>query len=100
MQRATTAEPSLLGLRKIRFLHKLPDDALTRLARECRWRRYLSGQQVISRDSADRDVYLIVTGMVRATAFSAAERERGRRGRRGRGRGPRKYRRHEQLHGL
>ena len=75
MQRATTAEPSLLGLRKIRFLHKLPDDALTRLARECRWRRYLSGQQVISRDSADRDVYLIVTGMVRATAFSAAGRQ-------------------------
>ena len=75
MQRATTAEPSLLGLRKIRFLNKLPEDALTRLARDCRWRRYLPGQQVISRDSADRDVYLIVTGMVRATAFSAAGRQ-------------------------
>ena len=75
MPRATTAEPSLLGLRKIRFLNKLPDDALTRLARDCRWRRYLAGQQIISRDSADRDVYLIVTGMVRATAFSAAGRQ-------------------------
>jgi len=75
MPRATSAEPSLLGLRQIRFLGKLPDAALEQLGRDCRWRRYLPAQRVISRDAPDRDVYLIVTGMVRATAFSAAGRQ-------------------------
>ncbi len=75
MPRATPAEPSLLGLRQISLLKELPATALEQLGRDCRWRRYLPGQQVISRDAADRDVYLIVTGMVRATAFSAAGRQ-------------------------
>ena len=75
MPRAATAEPSLLGLRRIKLLADLPAGALEQLARACRWRRYLPGQQVISRDARDRDVYLIVTGMVRATAFSAGGRQ-------------------------
>ncbi len=75
MPRAAAAEPSLLGLRQISLLRELPAGALEQLARDCRWRRYLPGQQVISRDATDRDVYLIVTGMVRATAFSRAGRQ-------------------------
>lgn len=75
MPRATTAEPSILGLRQIKFLSELPAAALEQLGRECRWRRFLPAQQVISRDAPDRDVYLIVTGLVRATAFSAAGRQ-------------------------
>jgi CRP-like cAMP-binding protein len=75
MPRATPAEPSLLGLRRIKLVANLPTGALEQLARDCRWRRYLPGQQVISRDAAERDVYLIVTGMVRATAFSASGRQ-------------------------
>jgi CRP-like cAMP-binding protein len=75
MPRADSAKPSIQGLRQIRFLRGLPDAALEQLARDCRWKRYLPSQQVISRDAADRDVYLIVTGAVRATAFSAAGRQ-------------------------
>ncbi len=75
MLRATPVEPSALGLRQISLLKELPGTALEQLGRDCRWRRYLPGQQVISRDAADSDVYLIVTGMVRATAFSAAGRQ-------------------------
>jgi CRP/FNR family transcriptional regulator, cyclic AMP receptor protein len=55
----------------------VPADALEDLARQCRWRRYAAGQQVISRDAADSDVYLIVSGQVRATAFSASGRQVG-----------------------
>lgn len=70
-----TTEASILGLRKIRGLDQLSDTTLEQLGRDCRWQRYLAGQAVISRDSSSRDVYLIVTGMVRATAFSAAGRQ-------------------------
>jgi CRP/FNR family cyclic AMP-dependent transcriptional regulator len=75
MPRATTTEPSLLGLRQVKLLVELPAGALEQLARDCRWRRYLPGQRVISRDAADSDVYLIVTGMVRATAYSGGGRQ-------------------------
>ena len=75
MPRATPAAPSLLGLRQIRFLSELPAAALEQLGRDCRWHRYAPSQQVISRDAPERDVYLIVTGLVRATAFSAAGRQ-------------------------
>ena len=75
MPTRTAAEPSLLGLRQMPLLHGLAPAALVRLAGECRWRRFAAGQRVISRDAADRDVYLIVTGCVRATAFSANGRQ-------------------------
>ena len=75
MPSAKNTEPSILGLRRILCLDQLSDSALEQLGRDCRWHRYLAGQSVISRDSSNRDVYLIVTGMVRATAFSAAGRQ-------------------------
>ena len=75
MPGAKNTEPSILGLRRIRGLDQLSDSALEELGRDCRWHRYLAGQSVISRNSSNRDVYLIVTGMVRATAFSAAGRQ-------------------------
>jgi CRP-like cAMP-binding protein len=75
MPAAIAAGPSLFGLRQIRLLAQLTDSDLEQLARDCRWKRYRSSQQVISRDAVDRDVYLIVSGSVRATAFSAAGRQ-------------------------
>jgi CRP-like cAMP-binding protein len=57
------------------MLEGVPLPALEALARECRWRRVTSGQTVISRDAADNDVYMIVSGRVRATAYSAAGRQ-------------------------
>lgn len=69
------AEPSILGLKRIRLLEGVPASALERLARQCRWRRFGSGERVISRQAADRDVYLIISGRVRVTSFSAAGRQ-------------------------
>jgi CRP/FNR family transcriptional regulator, cyclic AMP receptor protein len=71
----TAAKPSALGLRAIKLLVGVPDACLEDLAQECRWRRVLAGQRVISRDAQDHDVYLIVGGKVRITAFSGAGRQ-------------------------
>ena len=70
-----SVEPSALGLRNVQLLEGLPLPALEALARQCRWRRFLPDEQIISREAADHDVYLIVAGRVRVTAFSAAGRE-------------------------
>ncbi|MGH8618461.1 MAG: Crp/Fnr family transcriptional regulator [Burkholderiales bacterium] len=75
MPRASTVEPSALGLQRVQLLAEVPLPALEALARTCRWRRAPAGEQVIARDAADRDVYLIVAGQVRVTAFSAAGRQ-------------------------
>ena len=48
---------------------------LEELARQCRWRRFQAEQRIISREAPDQDVYLIVSGQVRVTAFSAAGRQ-------------------------
>lgn len=70
-----TAEPSILGLKRVRLLEGLPAAALEQLAHQCRWRRMTAEQRVISREARDRDVYLIVAGRVRVTSFSAAGRQ-------------------------
>jgi CRP-like cAMP-binding protein len=69
------ALPSSLGLRGVALLEGLAPERLDALARECRWRNYAADQRVISRDADDRDVYLIVSGRVRVTTFSAAGRQ-------------------------
>jgi CRP-like cAMP-binding protein len=73
--RVKQAEPSILGLKRVRLLEGVPTAALDQLAAHCRWRRFPAGQRVISRDAADQDVYLIVSGRVRVTSFSAAGRQ-------------------------
>lgn len=70
-----TPEPSILGLRGVKLLEGIPASALEELARQCRWRRFQAGQRVISREAPDQDVYLIVSGRVRVTSFSAAGRQ-------------------------
>ena len=73
--KSTSGEASILGLKRVRLLEGLPASALTRLARQCRWRRFAAGQRVISREAPDQDVYLIVAGRVRVTSFSASGRQ-------------------------
>jgi CRP/FNR family cyclic AMP-dependent transcriptional regulator len=68
-------EPSALGLKNVQLLEGLSLAKLEELARLCRWRRYLADEQILSREAADNDVYLIVAGRIRVTAFSAAGRE-------------------------
>jgi CRP/FNR family transcriptional regulator, cyclic AMP receptor protein len=68
-------QPSSLGLRNIALLDGLTPERLDALARECAWRRCTPDQQIISRDSDDRDLYLIVSGRVRVTTYSAGGRQ-------------------------
>ena len=68
-------QPSILGLKRVRLLEGLPPAALEALATQCRWRRFAAGQRVISLEAPDQDAYLIVSGRVRVTSFSAAGRE-------------------------
>jgi CRP-like cAMP-binding protein len=75
MTQNSAAKPSALGLRAVKLLAGVPAACLDALAQECRWRRVLAGQRVISRDAQDHDVYLIVGGKVRITAFSSAGRQ-------------------------
>ena len=72
---ARQVKPAVLGLRTVKLLAGLDQDALEQVAGRCRWRRFAAGQRVTSRDTADRDVYLIVAGRVRITAFSASGRQ-------------------------
>jgi CRP-like cAMP-binding protein len=48
---------------------------LDELARQCTWRRYRSGQQIVSRESKDRHVHFIAGGTVRVGVYSASGRE-------------------------
>jgi CRP-like cAMP-binding protein len=70
-----TVEPSVTGLKRIKLLEGVPQSALEPLARQCRWRRYRADERIISREAPDSDVYLIVGGRVRVTAFSAGGRQ-------------------------
>lgn len=75
MTRALRTEPSVIGLKRIELLAAVPHDALEALARACRWRRAAANERIISREAPDDDVYLIVSGRVRVTAFSASGRQ-------------------------
>ena len=75
MARTPRVEPSILGLKRVRLLEGLADETLGSLVRQCRWRRFGAGERIISREAVDNDVYLIVSGRVRITAFSAGGRQ-------------------------
>ena len=75
MTRGGDVRSSILGLRAVSLLAGLETEALEDLAQQSTWRRYVAGQRVISREAHDQDVYIIVSGKVRITAFSAAGRQ-------------------------
>lgn len=74
-ERSPNALAATHGLKRVKLLEGLPAEALETIAGRCRWRRYSAGQQIISRESPDSDVYFVVSGRVRVTAFSAAGRQ-------------------------
>ena len=68
-------QPSSLGLRTIELLEGLAPEKLDLLAQQCVWRNYEAGRRIISRNAADRDVYLLVAGRVRITSYSQGGRQ-------------------------
>ena len=67
--------PSLHGLRGIGLFKGLSDDRLDAIARSCVFRNFAAGAQIVSRSAQDCDVYLLVSGKVRVTTYSAAGRQ-------------------------
>jgi CRP/FNR family cyclic AMP-dependent transcriptional regulator len=68
-------QPSSLGLRNIELFDGLAPERLDALARQCVWRNYEAGKRIISRNAADRDVYVLVSGRVRITTYSQGGRQ-------------------------
>lgn len=68
-------QPSTQGLRRIDLLKGLAEETLQAIARSCAWRNFAAGTQILSRKSHDCDVYLLVSGRVRITTYSAAGRQ-------------------------
>ena len=66
---------ALFGLRGIRLLEGLDTNALEELSTALEWRNFRPGQQVITRNAEDRDVYLVVGGKVQVVAFSAGGKQ-------------------------
>jgi CRP-like cAMP-binding protein len=75
MDQLKTVKPSALGLRAVKLLDGLDGAVLEALAQQCRWRRFEAAQRLISREAQDHDVYMVVAGTVRVTAFSAGGRQ-------------------------
>ena len=71
----SAARPTPELLREVELLAALPGSALEMLGRRCVWRTYAARQQIVSRESNDRHVYLVARGKVRVAVFSPAGRE-------------------------
>ena len=63
------------SLEGIAFLSGLADASLRALEQKCRWYRYVANEQILDRDSENRDVFFVVKGEVRVVNYSRSGRE-------------------------
>ncbi len=75
MPAAPPNRTALVGLQRVELLEGLEPAELEKLSAQLTWRRISAGERVISRDAADRSVYLVVGGRVQVGAFSAAGKQ-------------------------
>jgi CRP-like cAMP-binding protein len=59
----------------IKVLETLTPAARAALAERCQWRRYKAGEQIIDRESDNRDVFFVTDGTVRVVNYSVSGRE-------------------------
>ena len=69
------SESALFGLRRVKLLQGLTEEALERVSRVCAWRRYEVGKALVARSSPSRDLFLVVSGRVRVTVYTASGRQ-------------------------
>ena len=67
-----SSQASLSG---IRVFADLPAEDIEQLSQRCLWRRYEAGQTILGHLEDSDDVYFIVAGAVRATAYSLSGKE-------------------------
>jgi CRP/FNR family transcriptional regulator, cyclic AMP receptor protein len=72
---AQTGVAAPAALHELELLRAASAETLEALSRQCTWRTYQPGQQVIARESKDRHVYFIMRGKVRVSVYSAGGRE-------------------------
>jgi CRP/FNR family cyclic AMP-dependent transcriptional regulator len=70
-----TLPVSSMGLRGVALLEGLRPDEFDALAQACRWRSCRAGELIVSREDTGRELYLVVSGSVRVTTYSAAGRQ-------------------------
>jgi TolB-like protein/CRP-like cAMP-binding protein len=78
-RRAVAVRPAfrasaLLGLQKVDLFKGLDTYSLREIAAQCRWTRCRRSEYVIRRDATDRDVYFVISGMVRVGASAGRGR--------------------------
>ena len=56
---------AVLGLQKVELFKGLDSASLREIALQCKWTRCKPSEYVIRRDGTDRDVYFVVSGLVR-----------------------------------
>ena len=69
------AHDNVATLDGVPLLKGLSQKERDELARQCRFRRYAEGEHIIDGQSAGRDVYFVVAGMVRVVNYSPSGRE-------------------------
>jgi CRP-like cAMP-binding protein len=65
--------PDQLGNSEL--LLELSPETLRRVSQSCMWRRYKCDEQILSRDSESRDLFLVVKGAVEVANYSSSGRE-------------------------
>ncbi len=63
------------SLGDIDLFKNLPAGDLEALAKRCEWRRFAANQQIVGYMDESRDVFIIITGKVRAVIYSLAGKE-------------------------
>lgn len=59
----------------VKLLQSLTPEERRDLERRCRWRRYAPEEQILDKESDDRDVYFVIDGTVQIVNFSMSGRE-------------------------
>jgi CRP-like cAMP-binding protein len=69
------AQPSSFALRDMPLLRGLSNERLDQLAAQCRWRSTEAQVSLVTDAAPDADLYLLVSGAVRVTTYSAGGKQ-------------------------
>jgi CRP/FNR family transcriptional regulator, cyclic AMP receptor protein len=69
------SEPEIRSLENIRFFAGLRPSEREALAKRCLWKKVGKDEQVLGRDSGDRDIYFITAGMIRIVNYGPNGKE-------------------------
>jgi len=63
------------SVRCVHLFKSLDDDEIALVDKNCRWKRYDKGEQIIDKQSETRDVFFVIDGRVRVVNYSLSGRE-------------------------